>query len=270
MIKDIFTRAEKIIIKVGTSTIFGNAHSINIEKVANIAKLSAELLHLGKKVIIVSSGAIAAGHSILSFSTHDKLSISEDSIEVKQALSSIGQIKLLQAYRESFLPYYTPISQILLTNDDFQNATRKKNILKTIGILIKKSVVPIINENDTISTDEIAFGDNDMLASKTAILLRADLVLMLSNIDGVFDNPLNKKERILIEKISNVKGIREKIIAAEKSKGGTGGIESKLLAGESLINSDIPMFLTNGNNDLSYENFEKGKIKGTLFANLMH
>lgn len=226
MIKDFLSPPKRIVLKVG-SAILKNDSSFN-----EIAKFCSEQISTGNKIIIVTSGAIMHGKS-LPINIEKK-----DSNEYKQAFSALGQMGLLEKYKKAFLPYYIPIAQILLTNEDFDNSLRYKNILNTLTVLTAEKVVAIINENDTISTDEITFGDNDFLSIKVASLFNADLVIMLSDGGGI------KHNNEVIQKITEPSFLDELKFDENSNSVGTGGIKSKIEVSKICLKQGMPLFIT--------------------------
>ena len=248
---------KKIVIKIGSTTMTNEDGYIDREFLDNLAFQVKNLMDEGKKVIIVSSGAQIAGvSSIGKWSRHKDL-------HYKQALCAIGQVELMDSYRKSFIEHDLHVGQILLTKGDFGSEHRTLNIRNTLFTLIDESIVPIINENDSVSVDEIKIGDNDMLSARASVLWGADLLVILSDIDGIYDKDPRQAGAKLIKEIRDVSQLDIEI--GETSSFGTGGIETKIKAA-SLVNSyNIPLIVAKGKEkDLITQLFQDKK-KGTIF-----
>ncbi len=252
--------ANKIVIKVGSSTITSQDGTIDKEFLDNFILQVKTLMDQGKKVIIVSSGARIAG-----VSTIGKWSRQQD-INYKQALCSIGQVELMDSYRRIFNKHGIHIGQILLTKDDFEHKERTLNIRNTLFTLIDEGVVPIVNENDTVSVDEIKIGDNDMLGAYTTVVWGGDLLLILSDIDGIYDcNPNDNPEACLVDVVDDIDKLEEEISIGETSSFGTGGIQTKLKAARMVNSYGIPMIVAHGKTKDIITQISEGEKKGTLF-----
>src|SRR5690554_5797011 len=194
--ENILNKSNKIVIKIGSSTITSADGTIDKEFMENLAQQVKTLMDMGKQVVIVSSGARIAG-----VSTIGKWSRKED-IHYKQALCAIGQVELMDSYRRIFGNHNMHVAQILLTKEDLVSDNRTLNIRNTLFTLIDEGVVPIINENDTVCVEEIKIGDNDVLAAHSTVVWGGDLLILFSDIDGIYDkNPNENKDAKLIEKI---------------------------------------------------------------------
>lgn len=248
---------KKIVIKIGSSTMTNEDGQIDREFLDNLAFQVKNLMNEGKRVIIVSSGAQIAGvSSIGKWSRHKD-------IHYKQALCAIGQVELMDSYRKIFIEYDLHVGQILLTKEDFGSEHRSLNIRNTLFTLIDEGVVPVINENDTVSVDEIKIGDNDMLAARSSVLWGADLLIILSDIEGIYDKDPRIAGAKLIKEIKDVNNLDIEI--GESSSFGTGGIETKIKAAKLVNSYNIPLIVARGKEkDLITQLFE-GKKKGTIF-----
>ncbi|MFN3921384.1 MAG: glutamate 5-kinase [Caldimicrobium sp.] len=254
-------KAEKLVIKVGSAVITKDDEGLNYQVLLQLAYEVQRFLKSGKKVVIVSSGAIACGRAKLHY-YKKPLSLSE-----KQALAACGQADLIHAYEETFKQYGIKVAQVLLTSEDLSVRTRYLNARKTLQTLLKWGIVPIINENDTIATEEIRFSDNDILSALVAIALPAEALFILSDIDALYreDPRMNPQA----EKISFVEEITPEILAmagAKPGKLGRGGMYSKLLAAKMVTTSGIPMAILPGREPLIIERFFSGESLGTFFA----
>lgn len=260
-LKETISNSRKIVIKIGSNVLSDENGAVNKKVMHNIVEQVNDLIKMGKQVILVSSGAGICGVGAI-----NKWSRRGD-INYKQALCAIGQVELMMAYKEYFADYDIHVAQILLTRDDFDDNHRTLNIRNAMFTLIDEGVVPVINENDSVSVDEIKIGDNDTLAALTANLWNADLLIVLSDIDGVFDkDPKANEDAKLIELVENAEELEKSIDIGEKSSFGTGGIATKIEAAAKVNKFGIPMLLLNGSkNDIIRAGLE-GEAKGTLFT----
>ena len=253
-------KARKIVIKIGSNTLAKADGTINLEFMLSFAEQCASLIKQGKQIILVSSGAQVAG-----VSTTKEWARKKD-VHYRQALCSIGQVELMHQWRKAFQKQDLHIGQLLLTKDDFENEHRSLNIRNTLFTLVDEGVVPIINENDSVSFDEIKIGDNDNLSALTAILWSADLLILFSDIDGIYtDNPKTDKNAKLIETVSSIPELRKTITIGEANSFGTGGIETKLQAAEKVTKYGIEMVLANGSEETALSKLYDGLSKATLF-----
>jgi glutamate 5-kinase len=249
-----------IVIKIGTNLLTDRLTGINRERIAGIALDVAYFQSLGNRVVLVSSGAIGAGVAAL------QLKKRPSTIPEKQATAAIGQPILMEAYEAAFRKQDRTVAQILLTKDDFVNRTRYMNARNTLRVLLDKHVVPIINENDSVAVDEIKLGDNDNLSALVANLIEADLLIILSDVDGLYsDDPTHNSKAELIPVIDAITPEIEKL--AKKSRGelGTGGMITKIQAAKRCASSGIAMIITGGNNPQALRDVLSGDFKGTLF-----
>lgn len=260
MIKELIKNSRKIVIKIGSNTLANEDGTICREFLKNLGEDIHQLMSEGKQVVIVSSGARIAG-----VSTIGKWMRKEDII-YKQALCAIGQVELMDAYRRVFEKYGTHIGQILYTREDFLEGSRSLNIRNTLFTLAEEGVIPIINENDSVCVDEIKIGDNDTLAAYTANIWNADLLIMLSDIDGIYSkNPKTCEDAKLIELVENIDDLLRNIEIGCGNDFGTGGIETKIEAASKVGAYKIPMILSNGKISHIIEKLKIGEAKGTLF-----
>ncbi|MBR0596865.1 glutamate 5-kinase [Sinanaerobacter chloroacetimidivorans] len=259
-IGEVIHSSKKIVIKIGSNVLSDDQGHVNKETLHNIVEQVAELIGQGKHLIIVSSGAGICGVAAI-----NKWSRRGD-INYKQALCAIGQVELMNAYKEFFGDYDLHVGQMLLTRDDFGDHIRTLNIRNTLFTLVDEGVVPIINENDSVSVEEIKIGDNDTLGALTATLWNADLLIVLSDIDGVFDkNPKDHKDAELIDEVYDIDGLLDEIDSRGKSSFGTGGIVTKIQAARRVNEYGIPMVLVNGKKKDVIKNAMAGTGKGTVF-----
>ena len=259
-ISEVIKGSRKIVIKIGSNTLALPDGTQNTEFMASFARQCAELIKEGKQIILVSSGAQVAGGS-----TTKEWARKKD-VHYRQALCSIGQVELMHQWRKAFQKEGLHIGQLLLTKDDFKNEHRSLNIRNTLFTLVDEGVVPIINENDSVSFDEIKIGDNDNLSALTAILWSADLLILFSDIDGVYsDNPKTNPDAKLIEEVTSVPELRKEIKIGDTNAFGTGGMETKLQAAEKVTAYGIHMLLANGSKDQVLMKLAEGSAKGTIF-----
>ena len=260
MITQLIIDARKITIKIGSNTLAGKDGKINSAFLAEFAEQTAALVRNGKQIVIVSSGAQVAG-----LSTMDKWARKKD-IHYRQALCAVGQVELMDAWRRSFNHHNLHIAQILLTREDFNDPNRTLNMRNTLFTLVDEGVITIINENDTVSVEEIKIGDNDTLAARSAILWSADLLILLSDIDGLYDkNPKEHTDAKLLEEVRDIESVRKSISIGAANDFGTGGIATKLDAAELALSYGISAILADGSKPRCLEALAAGAQKGTVF-----
>ena len=217
-------KLKRIVLKIGTSTLTAGTDRISRGKIEDIALQISELKE-NYQIILVTSGAIAAARQFSDINT-------ASDVQIKQALAAIGQLQLMRMYQEIFRDYQLDMAQCLLTYYDFKNQESRDNIKGTIETLLENHFIPVINENDTVATDEIKFGDNDKLAALTAVLLEVDTLVLATDTNGVYTaDPKNHPDAKIIEEINNLTAIRS-YISDTKSKQGSGGMRSKVEAAE--------------------------------------
>lgn len=260
---ELFTKARKIVIKFGSNTLSGENGRINHELLAEIAEQAAALIKQGKQIVIVSSGAQLAGLSAM-----DRWARKRD-IHYRQALCAVGQVKLMDAWERAFSPQGIHIAQILLTRADFGDNNRTLNMRNTLFTLVDEGIVPIINENDTVSVEEIKIGDNDTLAAQSAILWSADLLVLFSDIDGLYDkNPRDHADAKLVHEVRDIQAAKRSVASTGDGGAGefgTGGIVTKLEAAERAVSYGIPMILAHGGTKRVLEALASGTAHGTAF-----
>lgn len=260
-IKDAVKSSRKIVIKIGSNTLAKADGTQNTEFMASFARQCKNLIDAGKQLVVVSSGAQVSGVSTLKEWARKK------DVHFRQALCAIGQVELMAQWRKAFDEQGLHIGQLLFTKEDFEDNHRSLNIRNTLFTLADEGVVPIINENDSVSTDEFAIGDNDNLSALTAILWSADLLILFSDIDGIFtDNPKTNKDAKLVEVVESIPELRKSITIGGTNSFGTGGIETKIQAAEKTTVYGIPMLLANGGTENILDKLIAGGAKGTLFT----
>lgn len=235
-------KKKRILLKIGTNTLTKDSEFISRGKIEDIGRQIAALKE-DYEFIIVSSGAIAAARQFV------KLEHNGEEITVKQALASIGQPHLMRIFQENFRELGLFTSQCLLSYSDFEKAQSQENIKSTINVLVANNYIPIINENDTVATDEIQFGDNDKLAALTASLLAADILIIATNTDGIYTKAsLGNARPETITTVSDLKSLKREI-GNSKSSQGTGGMASKIEAATIAKASGVETWITNGLKD---------------------
>ena len=260
-ISEILKSARKIVIKIGSNTLAKEDGTQNTDFMASFAEQCAELIKLGKEIVVVSSGAQVAG-----VSTTKEWARKKD-VHYRQALCAIGQVELMHQWRKAFQKQGLHIGQLLFTNEDFENNLHTLNIRNTLFTLVDEGVIPIINENDSVSFEEDKIGDNDNLSALTAILWSADLLILFSDIDGIYtDNPKTNKNAKLIEKVDSIPDLRKTIKIGETNAFGTGGMETKIQAAEKVTEYGINLLLANGSHERALINLYEGNLPGTIFS----
>jgi len=247
---------KRIVFKVGTATLYENGKLST--RVDEIVKLLSEL-NKKYEIMLVSSGAVGAGYT--------KCHLDKSRLENKQALAAIGQPLLMREYKERFNKYNTTVAQVLLTAADLDSRKRTEYAKKMINVLLENKVIPIINENDSVSVEEILFGDNDQLSAYVTYFFDADMLIMLSDIDAFYtDNPKSNPNAKPIRKVTEINEEWLKDECSPNDEFATGGIVTKLKAAKFLMDRGISMYLTNGKNLESVREILKGnQISGTLF-----
>lgn len=257
---DVIHDSRKIVVKIGSQTLSDEHGVVNEAILHNIVDQLHDLMAMGKQIIIVSSGAGVCGVGAI-----NKWHRKED-INYKQALCAIGQVELMMAYKELFGEYGVHVGQMLLSRDDFGDHMRNLHIRNTLFTLVDEGVVPIINENDSVCVEEIKIGDNDTLSALTANLWGADLLIILSDIDGIYDkNPKDNKDAELIEEVYDIDGLMLEIDSTGKSRFGTGGVVTKITAAERVAEYGIPLILANGTKPDILRKIAAGTEKATIF-----
>lgn len=250
----------RIVIKLGTSTLAHKTGRVNIRRIEKLCKVVSDLKNAGNEIIMVSSGAIGMGVGKLNLNGRP------EDMPSKQAAASVGQCELMYTYDKLFSEYNHTVAQILLVGADIQNENRRINFQNTLYRLLELGTIPVINENDTVSTAEIGIGENDTLAATVAVTINADLLIILSDIDGLYDSDPRKNKNAKL--VTTVKEITDDIIAMtgdSVSALGTGGMITKLRAAKLTTENGTDMIIANGKDpDILYDILE-GKAVGTRF-----
>ena len=250
----------RIVVKVGTSTLTHETGRINIRRIENLCKVLSDIKNAGHELILVSSGAIGLGVGKLN------LKQKPDDMPTKQAAAAIGQCELMYLYDKKFLEYNHIVAQILITGMDFDNETSSMNFQNTLNRLLELGVMPVINENDSIVTDEISVGDNDTLGAIVAKTAQADLLILLSDIDGLYTaNPREDKNSELIDVVFSITPEIEQLAGNKGTSLGTGGMITKIKAAEIAMDAGIDMIITNGMHPDNLYRILDGEKVGTKF-----
>ena len=251
----------RIVVKVGTSTLAYPTGRLNIRHTEELVKVLSDLKNEGHEVILVSSGAIGMGVGKLSLPTRPK------DTTTKQACAAVGQCELMYTYDRLFSAYDHTVAQILLTGVDVEHTERRVNIQNTLTRLLELGALPIINENDTVATDEItSIGDNDTLAAIVTCCIKADLLVLLSDIDGLYTaDPHTHPEATLIHRVESVTPEIEQLGGGSNSGLGTGGMSAKLTAAKIATGAGVDMVIANGANAHVLYDIVDGKDVGTRF-----
>ena len=257
---------KRIVVKVGTSTLCHAGKGLNFRNIDGLARTLTDIKNEGHEVILVTSGAIGAGVS--------KLGLPErpDEIREKQAVAAVGQLELMHIYDKLFGEYGATVGQVLFTRDDVDRPTVKQNLCGTFEALLSMGVIPIVNENDSVCIEEIEsehkiFGDNDTLSAVVAALVGADLLVLLSDIEGLYDSdPHNNPEARLIATVSKIDDSVIGLAGGAGSSLGTGGMVTKLSAAQIAGKSNIDTIITNGANPQNLYLAVRGEAVGTRFS----
>jgi len=251
------SKAKRIVIKVGSSSLTSHSGSIDVARLNALVDEIAKKKKLGADIVLVSSGAIAAALAPLGLKSRPR------DLIMQQAAASVGQGLLVHRYTERFASHNIVAGQILLTSEDISRRSHYRNAIRTFNQLFELDVIPIVNENDTVATEEIRFGDNDRLAALVANLVQADLLLLLSDVEGLFDKSPSQPDAKLISEVRNFQDIAEVKVGNESgSKLGSGGMLTKLTAAKIAAAAGICVVLTDAKN---LAKALKGEAVGTLF-----
>ena len=250
----------RIVIKLGTSTLAHPTGLLNIKRVEELCKVMSDLKNAGHEIIIVSSGAIGMGAGKLFLNEKPK------DVRTKQAAAAVGQCELMYTYDKLFSEYNHTVAQILITGDDVDHSERRSNFENTMLRLLELGAIPIINENDSVATNEIVIGDNDTLGAIVAKSINADLLILLSDIDGLFTaDPHKDKNAVLLETVEEITPEIESMTGGAGSKLGTGGMTTKLNTAKIATGAGIDMVIANGREPAVLYDIIEGKKAGTKF-----
>ena len=257
----LFSDKQRIVVKVGSNTLSHSTGNLNLRRMERLVRILSDFQNDGRQIVLVSSGAVSAGISRLGLGRRP------ESTEEKQALAAVGQAELMQVYERFFGSYGHSVGQLLLTKDVIDNPIRRAAAENTFRELFKLGVVPIINENDPISIEELQFGGNDTLSAYVALICQADLLINMSDIDGLFDSdPRSNPDAHLISRVEKIDDAVRACAGGAGTDRGTGGMITKLKAAQIVTEAGIPMLIVNGKDpDVLYE-LSDGHHVGTYFA----
>lgn len=252
----------RIVVKVGTSTLAHKTGNLNIRRVEELCKVLSDLKNAGHQIVLVSSGAIGMGLGKLG--VHDKPS----DIPTKQAAAAVGQCELMYTYDKLFSEYNHTVGQILLTGADVENEERHTNFQNTVYRLLELGALPVINENDSIATDEIVIGDNDTLGAIVATSVDADLLIILTDINGLYTaDPRKDANASLIKEVTEITEEIENLGGDSGTKLGTGGMKTKVSAARIATDAGIDVVITNGKTpEVMYNIVDGSDFIGTRFV----
>lgn len=251
----------RVVVKIGTSTLAYATGQLNIRRVEALCKTMSDIRNAGHELILVSSGAIGMGVGKLGLRERPR------DIPTKQAAAAVGQCELMYIYDKLFSEYHHTVAQLLITAENLTNETRHMNFTNTLTRLLELGVVPVINENDTVATEEIVIGDNDTLAARVAESVGAQLLILLSDIDGLYTaDPHTDPGAKLLPVVRRVDEDIKKLAGVSSTTQGTGGMVTKLRAAEICLDCGCEMVIANGNNPAALYDIVEGKPVGTRFV----
>lgn len=250
----------RLVVKVGTSTLAYASGRLNIRHIESLCRVLSDLKNQGHEVILVSSGAIGMGIGKLSLKEKPK------DIPTRQAAAAVGQCELMYTYDKLFSEYNHIAAQLLITNSVVDNEEMNRNFKNTINRLLELQVIPVINENDTVATKEIEIGDNDTLAAIVAVLSDADLLVLLSDINGLYtDDPHKNNDAKFIKRVENITDEIISVAGGSVTKNGTGGMQTKIHAAKICMEAGCDMVIANGSNPNVLYRIIEGEEIGTRF-----
>ncbi|MBO6066139.1 MAG: glutamate 5-kinase [Lachnospiraceae bacterium] len=258
---ELMNRKQRIVIKVGSSTLtHPETGAMNLTKMERLVRILADIRNSGRDVVLVSSGAIAVGRKAMNITERPKEQ------DLKQACAAIGQSRLMMVYQRLFAEYNKITAQVLITKDTMIQDTMRRNARSTFMKLLEMGTIPVVNENDTVATDEIEFGDNDTLSAIVAALIQADLLIILSDQDGFFTaDPRKDPDAKLVEEITFITDELEAMAGGAGSDVGTGGMAAKVSAARIANDAGADMVIANGNDMNNITRVLEGQNVGTLF-----
>jgi len=258
--RQILSKVKKVVVKIGTGVLTTDDGYVDREQIRNLAGQVVELKKMGYDVVVVSSGAIGSGMGELGIEKRPS------TLPELQAVAAIGQSKLIGTYNECFKLHGYHAAQILLTREDFEDRQRYLNTCNTIHTLFQMNAIPVVNENDTISVDEIKFGDNDALSALVTNLLNADLLIILSSVDGLYDRcPTAKGKAKVIPIVENISHEIKQLAFDSKTARGVGGMQTKLESASVVTNAGEAVIIANGRTDHVLKKILQCENVGTLF-----
>ena len=259
MERNLLIETSRMVVKLGTGILTGRRKQIDPKKIEQLVEQVAAQHKDGREVVVVSSGAVGAGMGVLNIEKRPT------DLSDLQACAAVGQSALMSTYSELFAKYNLKVAQVLLTHDDLEDQDRHLNARNTIVSLLDKGVIPIVNENDAVSYTELKFGDNDWLASLVACLLPADLLIILTTVDGLVEN-FGKKNPHTITVVEKIDTHIQKLAGGTLSNTAIGGMEAKIRAAKMTIRTGIPLVIASGKKKRVISNIVDGKDEGTFFV----
>lgn len=261
MTQDCLKNARRIVVKVGSSTLTHENGTMDLRRIEALVRVLSDLQNAGKEMILVSSGAMSVGFARLGQTKVGK------TLAQKQAAAAVGQCGLIDLYDRLFSEYSHVVAQVLITRDVVENEARRENARRTFSTLVEGGVIPVVNENDTVSYEEIEFGDNDTLSAHVAHLCDADLLINLSDVDGLYSaNPRKDANARLIPLVEEITDEIYEIAGGAGTELGTGGMHSKIEAASFAMRHNIPMVITAGADPKVIYGVLEGNFVGTLFS----
>lgn len=253
--------ARRIVVKVGTSTLaYAKSGKLNLYRIEHLIREIADLHNAGKEIIFVTSGAIAAGMNKLG------IKVKPQTIPENQALAAIGQGVLMHIYEKFFAEYGQTIGQILLTKENAVDESARENSRNSLRTILDMGAIPVVNENDAVGVDEIRIGDNDNLSALVAVMTNSEVLIILSDIDGLYDgNPKLDKSARLIEEVPEINSEIERIAGGAGTKLGTGGMFTKIQAAKVATANGVTMLIINGATVGNLRRALNGEVIGTIF-----
>lgn len=253
--------AKVIVVKVGSSTLTYPSGMLNLRRIDSLVKTLCDLQNSGRQMILVSSGAVSAGLAKIGFLRRP------DSIEERQAAAAVGQCELMNMYEARFASFGHKVAQILITRFTVENEIMRKNAEGTFRVLLEKGCIPIVNENDSVSYEGLEFGGNDLLAAYVSEIAKADLLINMSDVDGLYDaNPRTNPNAKLIARVEKFDDAIMKMAGGAGTERGTGGMKAKIEAAIIASDAGIPSMIVNGANPEILYDIMDGKPCGTTFA----
>ena len=256
---DLLKNARRIVVKLGTGVLTDSRKQPDLAQIRQLVAQVAAQRRAGREVVLVTSGAVGAGMGVLG---HDKRPADLDEL---QACAAVGQSRLMATYEKLFARYQLHVAQVLLTHDDLEHHERHLNARRTLLTLLRRGVVPIINENDAVSITELKFGDNDRLSALVASLLPADLLVILTTVDGVFEN-FGQSEARILSTIEHIDDAVEQMAGGTTSATAVGGMSSKIQAAKIVARAGIPLVIASGWKKSVLRRVLDGEEEGTLFV----
>ena len=254
-----FAKCKRVVVKVGTSTLTHENGQLDLRRISDIVRILSDFKNAGKEIILVSSGAVSAGVARMGLGRRP------ETVAEKQAAAAVGQTEIMKLYSSLFADYGHSVGQILMTRDVIENPERRSNVQNTFKALLALGCIPIVNENDSVATEEL-FGGNDKLAAYVALVADADILLNLSDIDGLYDSdPRKNPNAKLIERVEDIDAVMS-LAGGNGTERGTGGMITKLQAAKIVTEQKIPMFILNGHKpELLYDLLDEKHV-GTYFT----